>query len=602
MTTLFENRNYAFAGVFVDELARCGLRHVCICPGSRSTPLALSFGRHAGIKVWMHLDERSASFFALGMARALGEPVALVCSSGTATANFHPAVAEAHNDAVPLLVLTADRPPEAVAWGALQTMEQDGMYGKHAKWSLTLPPPEATPVLLAYVRSAAARAWATASQQPAGPVHVNFPFREPLEPAAVPSDFTKDATALANPAVQGREGRMPFLQTGSEARRPSREVVQRLAQTLGQTERGVIVCGPQQDQGLAEAVVPLAQHLGYPIVADVLSQVRCGPHDRSLVVDAYDAFIHDAGVAASLAPDVVVRFGAVPVSKPFTQYLERYPSAQHILVDDGPGWRDPSFLTAEVVQADAAGFCRDLTDALDVERPDSPWLRRWLSFNSLAAQSQARQVSALAPLFEGRAFSELASLLPGDAIVFAGNSMPVRDLDTFFPASSKNVHFFANRGVSGIDGVVSSALGVAAATRRRVTLVIGDISFYHDMNGLLAAKAHGLDATIIVLNNDGGGIFSFLPQAIMPQTVSAGLFETFFGTPHGLTFKPAADLYGLDYAGVSDWPAFRSAVSQSYGRKGTSIIEVACGDRTTNVDLHRQVWQGVSADLARVKG
>ncbi|MBI2171966.1 MAG: 2-succinyl-5-enolpyruvyl-6-hydroxy-3-cyclohexene-1-carboxylic-acid synthase [Chloroflexi bacterium] len=585
MTTPFENRNYSFAGAFVDELARCGLRHVCICPGSRSSPLALSFGRHPAITQWMHLDERSAAFFALGMTRLLREPVAIVCSSGTAAANLHPAVAEAHNDCVPLLVLTADRPPEAVGWGALQTMEQDGMYGRHAKWAVTLPPPEATAPLLAYVRSVAGRAWATARAAPAGPVHVNLPFREPLEPVPVPGDFTSEGFGLAR---QGRAGGSPFLSAPPVQRRLAPGLVERLTLELASKERGLIVCGPQEDGAFPEAVSALARRLGYPMLADVLSQVRCGPHDRAMVVDGYDAFLRDNGVVASLAPEVVLRFGAAPVSKPLTQYLERHPSARHVLVDDGSGWRDPSFLTAEVIQADAAPLCCDLAAALPSARVESPWLRRWLSLNGTAKDAIARHMKTSAEMFEGRVFAELASLLPHDAILFAGNSMPVRDVDSFFPTMSKKVRFLANRGVSGIDGVVSTALGAAAASGRRIVLVIGDISFYHDMNGLLAAKAHKLNATIIVINNDGGGIFSFLPQAAYTD-----VFETYFGTPHGLTFKAAAELYGLGYTRVEDWRSYRSAVSHSLTDKGVAIIEVPVPARDTNVALHRQVWQAV---------
>lgn len=588
----FENRNYAFAGAFVDELARCGLRHVCICPGSRSSPLALAFGRHPAIKTWMHLDERSASFFALGMARVLREPVAMVCSSGTASANFHPAVAEAHNDCVPLLALTADRPPELVSWGSLQTMEQDGMYGKHAKWSVTLPPPEATAPLLAYVRAVAGRAWTTAKAAPTGPVQVNVPFREPLEPLTVPGDFAADGVGFSSPAWQGRDGGRPFLDAAPVERRLPSEEVNRLASKLTGVERGVVVCGPQYDGAFPEAVVALAARLGYPVVADVLSQVRCGPHDRTLVLDAYDGFIRDGGVASTLAPHVVLRFGAVPVSKPFVQYLELHASARHILVDDGSGWRDPSFLTGEVLQADATRLCRDLSDALPGTRAESPWLARWLSVNAAARASQSGQIAAISELFEGRVFSELASLLPEESILFAGNSMPVRDLDSFYPSTGQRVQFMANRGVSGIDGVVSTALGAAAASGRRVVLVIGDISFYHDMNGLLATKLHNLDATIIVVNNNGGGIFSFLPQASLND-----VFEAYFGTPHGLTFKAAADLYGLGYARVQDWGEFRSAVSASFAGHGATIIEAPAPLRTDNVALHRRVWRGVAASL-----
>ncbi|MBI4338367.1 MAG: 2-succinyl-5-enolpyruvyl-6-hydroxy-3-cyclohexene-1-carboxylic-acid synthase, partial [Chloroflexi bacterium] len=580
---------------FVEELARCGLRHVCICPGSRSSPLAIAFARDARIKKWLHLDERSASFFALGMARYLGQPVAVVCSSGTAAANFHPAVAESHNDAVPLLLLTADRPPEMVGWGALQTMEQEGLYGIQAKWSVTLPPPEASPGLMAYVRSVAGRAYATAQSSPAGPVHINLPFREPLEPVPVPSDFSQEDAP--SQAWEGREAASPYLATPPVQRRLASPEVERLANELASRELGLIICGPQQDPSLAGSVTALARRLGYPILADVLSQVRCGPHDRSLVLDGYDAFLRDAALASSLAPEVVVRFGGVPVSKPLTQYLERHPRARHLLVDDGPGWRDPSFLTSEALHVDPVSLCHDLAAHLQGRAPREAWSQRWLSLDQSTTEAMARRLAGFGEMFEGKVFSELAQMLPEGAIVFAGNSMPVRDLDTFFPSSGRGVRFLANRGVSGIDGVVSSALGAAAASGRRVVLALGDISFYHDMNGLLAARAHKLDATIIVLNNNGGGIFSFLPQAAYPE-----VFETYFGTPHGLTFRAAAELYGLGYALTPDWGSFHEAVAGSLAGGGVTVIEVPAPERATNVALHQQVWQAVASAIQAPAG
>ncbi|MBI4267120.1 MAG: 2-succinyl-5-enolpyruvyl-6-hydroxy-3-cyclohexene-1-carboxylic-acid synthase [Chloroflexi bacterium] len=588
----FENRNYAFAGAFVDELARCGLRHVCICPGSRSSPLAISFARQGHIKTWMHLDERSAAFFALGMAKYLREPVALVCSSGTATANFFPAIVEAHYSAVPLLVLTADRPPELLDWGALQTIDQTRMYGSHVKWAVNMPPPEATPALMAFVRSMAGRAFATAAGMRPGPVHLNFPFREPLEPVNVSADFP--AGPVDESCVYGRSDR-PFLRAVTTDRSVSSGEMPRLAAELAATERGVIICGPLAGEGLAESVAALAQRLGYPVLADCLSQVRCGRHDHSMVIDGYDAFIGVAEVAASLAPEVIIRFGAVPVSKPLTAYLERHRQCRHILVDEGASWRDPFHLTGESWQADPALFCAELTSAIKGQPGPGRWQRRWRDLAETTCKAMSLEMSRFSQMFEGRIFTELARLLPEGSLLFAGNSMPVRDMDTFFPAVDKPLRFMANRGASGIDGVVSTALGASAVSSGRVTLVLGDISFYHDMNGLLAAKAFGLNATIIVINNNGGGIFSFLPQAEYED-----VFETYFATPHGLSFDAAARLYGIDYCLADSWSAFDTAVEQSLTGTGTTIIEVP-GDRKLNARRHREIRGAVAASISKLR-
>jgi 2-succinyl-5-enolpyruvyl-6-hydroxy-3-cyclohexene-1-carboxylate synthase len=425
-----EDALQAYVGAFVDELARCGVREVCVCPGSRSTPLALMLRRHPAIRVWMHLDERSAAFFALGMARALRSPVAVVATSGTATVNLAPAVVEASYGRVPLLVLTADRPPELRDVGALQTIDQVRLYGTHVRWFQEMLIPETGEGAVRHARASAARAVATAAGGAAGPVHLNFPFREPLIPAA--STFA--GSTPARPAVS-------VVRTPRRAGAP---VLEPLAHDLRNLPRGLVVCGPLDDPGFPLAAVRLAGALGYPVLADALSQVRCGPHAGRHVLAGYDVFLRDPAVVEDLAPEVVLRFGATPVSKPLQQYLGRAAGARQIVVDGGEGWVDPSLTATEVIHADPRLFCEDLTAVL----PPAPegrtldgaaWLERWLRLEARARAVLAEQVLAEPGLTEPRVFLELAELLPEGAALFAGNSMPVRDLDTFFPAGSRPV-------------------------------------------------------------------------------------------------------------------------------------------------------------------
>jgi len=314
-----------------------------------------------------------------------------------------------------------------------------------------------------------------------------------------------------------------------------------------------------------------------------------------MVIDCYDTFIGDEEVAKSLVPDVVIRFGALPVSKPLAGYLEYHRSTRHILVDDGC-WRDPFHLTAEVWHTDHFLFCDKLVSALKDEQPSEDWSRRWRGLAGAANNAIVRELARHEEMFEGKVFRELSHLLPGESLLFVGNSMPVRDMDTFFPSSERPIRFMANRGASGIDGVVSTALGVSAVSSGRVVLVLGDVSFYHDMNGLLAAKAFGLNATIIVINNNGGGIFSFLPQAACDD-----VFERYFAMPHGLTFRAAAGLYGSEYCLAGDWPTFAGAVKESLTRAGTTIIEVP-SDRERNVRLHRQIREAVTTTIRQCEG
>ncbi len=617
------NATYACAGAFVDELARAGVRSVVICPGSRSTPLALAFAEQAEIKVWMHIDERSAAFFALGMAKRCrgsglslpvlplpsvpeGPPVALLCSSGTAAANFFPAIIEAKLAHIPLLVLTADRPHELRDCGAPQAIDQNRLYGTYPKWFADVALPEATNTALRYMRTLAGRAVALTRAIPAGPVHLNFPLREPLTPDAsagqeMPPPALRDAAAW-----YGRPGNAPYIEVSeSPLAAPSISAIRNIAAQLQGAPRGLIVAGPQDDPALADALAALARQLHYPILADALSQVRCGPHNHDRVLSSYDAFLRDEAFASAEQPQIVLRFGAMPTSKPLLLYLQRYPSCPQIVIDGNAGWEEPTLLASSLIHANPIAFCQELLAILDAKqggaspRPyeyDEAWLRRWQEADRVTRSALHAAMQDFAPFFEGRVFTELAGLLPDEAALYAGNSMPVRDLDTFFWSSARRLRIMGNRGANGIDGVLSSALGASAAAPEQPTvLVVGDLSFLHDLNGLLAARLHRLHLTIVLINNDGGGIFSFLPQAAHPQH-----FEQLFGTPTGLDVRPAVEMYGGQFRRVESWEQFRGAVRDSLEGTGLHVIEVDT-ERASNVRMHRQLWQAVTRSLREAR-
>lgn len=578
-----------YLSAFIDELVRSGVEHIVISPGSRSTPLAVLAAEHPQLRVWMIVDERSAGFFALGLAKARRAPVALLCTSGTAAANYMPAIAEAKLARVPLIVLTADRPHELRDVGAPQTIDQIAMYGRHVKWFMEMPIPEAAPLMLRHARMTAARAAAEAMQQPLGPVHLNFPLREPLLP-----DLDHPELFAA-----GRDGNRAYVEVTSGVKQLPPETVQALAGQLTAHGRGLIVCGPMDIPAFAEAVTELAAVLGYPVLADPLSQLRSGSHRQDVIIDAYDAFLRDERTAERLEPEVILRFGAMPVSKPLLQYMNRHADSRLIVVDDG-GWRDPTLLASDMISADPVQLCRSLADKLADETggrtgirsgrspsgQDAAWLAEWQRLNEISRR--VMQEGALDPeiedLFEGRVFTELRELLPRGTVLLAGNSMPIRDLDAFYAADERGIRMAGNRGANGIDGLVSTAMGISAAGER-VVLVLGDLSFYHDMNGLLAAKLYQLPITIIVVNNDGGGIFSFLPQADLPRH-----YELLFGTPIGLDFRHAAVMYGGRYTKADTWELFREAVSQAVSADGLDVIEVPT-DRRANAEHHRRIWR-----------
>ncbi|HEY2105808.1 MAG TPA: thiamine pyrophosphate-dependent enzyme, partial [Candidatus Binataceae bacterium] len=421
------------------------------------------------------------------------------------------------------------------------------------------------------------------------PVHLNFPLREPL----MPRDADDAAPAATAPDPS------PYIIVDDAARAPADDAVAAIAAGLRGCTRGLIVCGPNNAADYADAVGRLGAHLHFPILADPLSQVRCGPHDRGTVVDSYDAFLRVEEFTRRFTPEVVLRFGALPTSKPLVRYLEGQQAACRQIFVDTSGWNDTALLPARVLHADPRLLCARLLDQLRDYHPPSgsaQWCQEWIRVASLARNAIARHLEGLRIPFEGKVFAELAALLPSGVVLYASNSMPVRDLDTFFPSRANTVRFLSNRGANGIDGVISSALGAGAKGGAPLVLAIGDLAFYHDSNGLLAAKLHRLQATIVLLNNNGGGIFSFLPQADHPEH-----FEQLFGTPHGLDFSRFAAAYDAGFTRIATWEDFRCAVAQALKSPGVNIVEVPT-ERASNVRLHREVWAAVASAILPALG
>lgn len=582
---LSANSNTYWMSIFVEELARNGLEAVCLAPGSRSTPLTLAFATQAGVRIYRHLDERSAGFFALGLAKATKRPVALVCTSGTAAANFHPAIIEAYYAHVPLLVLTADRPPELRGSGANQTIDQIKMFGDHVRWAVEAPTPqhEAPALALRHLRTLAARAYATADGLIKGPVHLNFPFRKPLEPEIAPS-------ASMSPARLSPDAAQPFTRISRARLLPTAEQIAETAGAIRTHRRGLIICGPECPGGsFPTDLVALAEQAGYPILADPLSNLRHAPEaSQGLVLGGYNLWL--PAMAERLGDvEIVLRFGVVPTSSALASFLERAAPQHHYHVREDGQWADDLHLTHRLIQAEPAVFCRDLAATLDKH---SSARREWADVCRAAERQAWAQLDCelkLQPFFDGAAIAQVLAALPDDTDLFVGNSLPVRHVDMFDRPGSRRVTLYGNRGASGIDGNVSTALGLAAAGGRRVVALLGDITFYHDMNGLLAVGQHQLNNVIfVVVNNDGGGIFHRLPVARHDPP-----FTDLFLTPHGLTFAPAAQLYGLAYRAVADADDLKNALSDCLvNTAGPSVIEV----RTNSQEDYRQV-QSISVTV-----
>jgi len=581
-----------FAEVFVDELTRLPLSGVVVCPGSRSTPLAVAFSRQKRVPVYVHLDERSAAYFALGLALETRRPAAIVTTSGTATANLHPAVLEADRAGVPLLLLTADRPPELRDSGANQTADQIKLYGTAVRWYLELPLPEPSPAgrTLRQLRATADRAVAAAQGllgRP-GPVHLNFPFRKPLEPS--PDDPTaREQWRTQHPlGAQGREGTRPLTTITLPPRVPTTSQLASLADRIRACPKGLITAGPRAAPNAltAQRLIQLAQQTAYPLLADALSGLRFGGLPSDGLLATYPHFLA-AGLPATSQPCLVLHLGAAPTSNALLHYLETLPaSTEMIAISPEPAWPAPGFRLSQWLVGDPEATLALLLETLPRRAPAArPWLACWQ-----AAERLTRDLLQQSPRTEGALLAEIVEALPPETRLVVGNSLPVRHLDEYALPTTKPLRLYANRGVSGIDGVVSTAAGVAAASPRPTVLVLGDLSLLHDLGGLLAIQRFGLDNFhIVVLNNDGGGIFARLPIAQHEPP-----FTAMFRTPHGLNFAPAAEMYGLRYASGSAQaltPALQTALAQATPH----LIEIH-----TDAQKHETARQNLLARLTKL--
>ncbi|NIB99474.1 2-succinyl-5-enolpyruvyl-6-hydroxy-3-cyclohexene-1-carboxylic-acid synthase [Halobacterium sp. R2-5] len=567
------NRNALWARAIVEELVRAGVDAVCVCPGSRSTPLTVALAEHDDVRVFSHLDERSAAFFALGRGKRTGEPTPVVSTSGTATANFHPAVMEANQARDPLLVLTADRPPELRDSGANQTVDQTKLYGDAVRHFRELPEPEADDRKLRSLRTSVCRAIGETTGANPGPVHLNVPFAKPLEPVEVPGDVPENFADGFPLAAEGRDG--PYVSVHQNPTAPDAATLDALAGAVESADRGLVVAGPDDAHGLtADAAAELADATGFPVFADPLSDVRFGEHvpDTS-VVGGYDGFL----AADVPAPDVVVRFGASPTSKPLRNYL-RDSGARQFLVDPAGGWREATFAASDLVVADPTETAYALAER--VNRSAGDWADRVSSLE--ADYWDAVDRVERDALLEGDVVAAAAHDAPDSATIMVSNSMPVRDLDRFARPREAELTVLGNRGASGIDGITSTGLGAGSATDDPLVVLTGDLAYYHDSNGLLALDRCEVDATVVVVNNDGGGIFHMLPiEEFEPP------FTEQFVTPHGLDFEPLGDVYGFEFARVDTLDDFRNAYRESVGSGGTQVVEVATDGEASHRERER---------------
>ena len=560
----------AFGLTFSDELIRCGLREVVLAPGSRSTPLAMACyeaARQQRLRLHVRIDERSASFTALGLAKASRLPVAVLCTSGTAAANFHPAVIEADESGVPLVVLTADRPAELRGIGANQAIDQIKLYGAAVRWFCEAGPPEARPGAARYWRSLACQAWAHAAGRVGGlpgPVHLNLPFREPLVPGG-DDEWLEGAETLG-----GRSGGQPWTRFPGQG--TTRDELE-----LPWTERGVVVCGDGDYD--ARALAELAGRAGWPVLAEPSSGARRGPGALS----AYQYLLAAPEFVRAHQPDLIVSAGRPGLSRPQLAFLKTGPAVRHVVMAQGPGrWADPQRAATDVATA-----LRLTGTPSSAGSADGGWLDGWQRADEAARRAVDAVLDEDESLSEPRLARDLASALPEGALLWCGSSQPVRDIDcALLPRADLRV--LASRGTSGIDGTTSSAIGAALAHGGPAFAVIGDLTFLHDAAGLaLGPDEPRPDLCLIVVNNDGGGIFSALEQAAFP-----GPFERLFGTPHGTGLNHLAAAFGLPYQRLEQPGDLAKALPGT----GLRIVE-AQTSRTAGTELRARLRAAAAAAI-----
>jgi 2-succinyl-5-enolpyruvyl-6-hydroxy-3-cyclohexene-1-carboxylate synthase len=569
----FRSTNALWASVLVETLVRTGVRRAVISPGSRSTPVTLALARNPAIKTVAVLDERSAAFFALGMAKASGVPVVLVCTSGTAGANYFPAVIEAHEGGVPLIVITADRPPEMRDCASGQTIDQQKLFGSYVGFYHELALPQATESRLRYLRQVVLHACGRTLAPVRGPVHLNAPFRDPLVPP-------EDGSGVVEVTIDWKRF---FAHVGVA---PQAERAAGLPE-LASVDRGIIVVGNESfGSSLPSVVGELARKLGWPVITDGLSELRNHAARVPNVVSTADLILRNPNLAERLAPEAVVCVGGWPTSKVLRAWLEEVDPAIWMF-SERLGDRDALHGRTR----HGAGLRTFVEEMPDSGAPRTTYAQLWADGEAKARAALDAQLASMSERFEGKAAWLLARHLPPDTTLFVANSMPVRDVEYFWPPNDRRARLFCNRGANGIDGTLSTAMGVAQASGGPSVLLTGDLALLHDTNGfLLTPKLRG-SLTIVLINNNGGGIFGHLPVA-----KAGAAFEEFFATPQHVHFGSLMAAYGVQHTTVRDWNHFAALISQ-LPAAGVRVLELAT-DRKRDAENRKRLFAGIAAALA----
>lgn len=597
-----ENLLSEWSLLFMASLADAGVRDVVMSPGSRSTPLVAATLREPRLQLHSVIDERAASFFALGQARVTGRPSVLLCTSGSAGAHYFPAVIEANASGLPLIALTADRPTELMDCGAAQTIDQTKLFGDHVRRFIDLGAADASPLALRALRRMAAQAYAFSMHPLAGAVHVNARARKPLEPAGTAT--TGSALSLAKTVARIRE--MPIARVSQSGRAPSSEAIDEIAALCAKTARGILVCGPMSPaSGAREAIFELARRTRYPILPELPSQMRLGgTSDGVVVCDGFDAFLRSPAFREAHAPELVIQIGSTPTSTGFEQYTYQHADVSRVVIAEG-AWVDPASTSSHFVSGEIASVVAELASRVPQRADDTTWGQ---SFAQAAGAVRDVVESMLpaseGPLTEAACAQILIEELPQRSGLMLANSLPIRTADVFAARRDVHVSVFCQRGANGIDGLVAGSCGSAQAMKEPFTLYIGDVSLLHDLTSLALARPLDQPFVVVVVQNNGGRIFEQLPLGAGPTAADpplAALFQrTLDGvcTPHAFEFSHAAAMFGLTYSRPKSKGELREALRRAYATRGPSLVEVVVPPHGA-VEEYRRLWRDVGGRLSR---
>jgi 2-succinyl-5-enolpyruvyl-6-hydroxy-3-cyclohexene-1-carboxylate synthase len=575
----FPNINYVWSNLLVEELVRNGIEHLVISPGSRNSPLVIAAAENKKINKTVHLDERGAAFFALGIAKSTGKPAALIATSGTAAANYLPAIAEANLSAIPLLVLTADRPIELRDTGAHQTMIQTDLYGKRVKWSFDLPAPT-TEIEPNFILTTIDQAIYHSLRQPSGPVHINCQFREPLAPESNSEDFSNYLT----PLQKWFHNNIPltnYLKTDVSVSEPNLE---EMIEEIKSSKNGLVVIGPLLPFLPQKNIRLLLSQLNWPVIVDIASGLRFGGNRQNMLIH-YEYFLRSEHFIKEVKPDFILHLGGIPRSKVVNNFIKAS-TAKYLLVQNTPFRQDPFHQVDVRLEMSPDKFGKYLVE--NNIHMESKLVSPFFKVEKTAAKKLEQILSSEGNWFELAVIRSLLENVPANHNLFLSNSMPIRDADACGIYLNENVDFAVNFGVNGIDGTIASAVGFALGNQKPTTVILGDLAFLHDLNSLQFVKNSKIPVVIFVLNNNGGGIFSFLPIAKYQEN-----FENFFGTPHNLEFQKAASLFGLEYHKPENLSELISYYRDTLKSKQSCIIEIK-SDRQSNYQMHQKNWTEIT--------